>query len=136
MFKTFAKHADKHLGRADFGRVFSNFNASFDFVLRRYLNSCKRKKTLSVENSFYPYLLVVTEFATSIHFTGTAILVFFVISVQFFASFTGWCREGLAHGKTRAGRPVTIAITNHATALLRDESTDRVWFPFVITALK
>ena len=126
----------QHLGRAGFGRVFSNFNASFDFVLRRDLDSCRRKKTLSVESSFYPYLLVVTELATSIHFTGTAIFILFVITVQLFANFTGWYRERLTHGKARAGRPGTIAMTNHGTVFLRDEFTDRVWLPFVITALK
>ena len=59
--KTSAKH-DRHLGKAGFSRVFSNFNASFDFVLRRDSDYCKRqkkKKTVSAENSFYSYLLVV-----------------------------------------------------------------------------
>lgn len=71
------------------------------------------------------------------HFTRRAVvLILFVITVQLFASFTGWFREGLTHREARIGRPVIIAITFHATVLLREEFTDRVWFPFVITALK
>ena len=70
------------------------------------------------------------------HFTLAVVLILFEITVQLFASFTGWFREGLTHREARTGRPVTIAITFHATVLLREELTDRVWFPFVITALK
>lgn len=134
MFKPFAKH-DRHLGKAGYGRVFSKFNASFDFVLRRDLDSC-RKKTVSVENSFYSYLLVVTVLPTSFHFTLAAILIFFVIAVQLFADFTSGCRERLTHGEARARRPVTIAKTTHGTVHLWEEFPDRVWFPFVIAALK
>ena len=97
----------------------------------------KKKTTIpSVEKSLYPYLLVVSNFATSSHFTRTSVFILFVITVHLFANFTDWFREALTHGKARARRTEPIAETKHGTVLLWNKFTDRVWLSFVVTALK
>ena len=102
----------------------------------RFIFLQKKKTIPSVEKSLYPHLLVVSNFATSSHFTRTAVLILFVITVHLFANFTDWFWEALTHWKAWAGRTEPIAETKHGTVLLWNKFTDRVWLSFVVTALK